>query len=327
MITLALAIVPVFLALSMGGVQYAWGSPQCLGLIAFGLAMAAAFVVVESRAESPIMSLELYKDQSMALAMIMVLLTGFVLYGSLIFLPLFFQGVLGVSASTSSRLLAPMLPGIVLGAIVSGQLLSRIGGHYRIQVLITTTLTTVGMYFISTMNQTTGGVLILTYLALTGVGIGGTLTVLSVAIQNSVPFRLVGAGTAANQFWRTMGGMMGLAVMGAVMVQGFRSAVEAAVSDSVRVALPEGLLDSVKQDPRALLDPATVEALKRTLAGAGNGDIPIADNLLAVLKDALAGALSNVFTFLAVAAALSFTAAFFLRVRPGVETGAVGTKA
>ena len=131
-ITLALAIVPVFLALSLGGVQYAWSSPQCLGLIALGLAMAVTFLVIESRAESPIMSLELYKDRSVASAMMVVWLTGFVLYGSVIFLPLFFQGVLEVSASTSSQLLAPMLPGIVFGAIVSGQLLSRAGGRYRL---------------------------------------------------------------------------------------------------------------------------------------------------------------------------------------------------
>ena len=327
MVTLALAIVPAFLALSFGGVQYAWSSAQCLGLITFGLVMAAAFVVIESRAKSPVMSLELYKDRPVALAMTVVLLTGFVLYGSVLFLPLFFQGVLGVSASASSRLLAPLLPGIVFGAIVSGQLLSRTGGRYRLQVLTTTMLTTVGMYLISTMNETTGVVLIVFYLVLTGIGIGGTLAVVSVAVQNSVPFRLVGAGTSANQFWRTVGGMMGLAAMGAVMVQSFRSAVDAAVPDSVRVALPEGLLDSVKNDPQALLDPATAESLKGILAETGSGDSLVADGLLHSLNAALAGGLSNVFTVLAAAAALSFAIALFLRVRPGAETGAVRTEA
>ena len=332
MMTLMLAIVPAFLALSFGGVQYAWSSAQCLGLITFGLVMAVAFVIIESRAESPVMSLELYKDRPVALAMIVVLLTGFVLYGSVFFLPLFFQGVLGVSASASSRLLAPLLPGIVFGAIVSGQLLSRTGGRYRLQVLATTMLTTVGMYLISAMNETTGVVLIVFYLVLTGTGIGGTLAVASVAVQNSVPFSLVGAGTSANQFWRTMGGMMGLAVMGAVMVQSFRSTVEALVPDSVRVVLPEGLLDSVKEDPQALLDPAAAESLEGALTETGNVDSLVADGLLDSLNAALAGGLSDVFTVLAAAAALSFAIALFLRVRPPVfyecrETGAVRTEA
>ena len=210
---------------------------------------------------------------------------------------------------------------------MSGQLLSRAGGRYRIQVLATTALTTAGMCLISTMNETTGVVLIWTYLVIAGIGIGGTLTVLSVAVQNSVPFRLVGAGTSATQFWRTVGGMMGLAVMGAVMVQGFRSAVETTVPDSVAAALPEGLLDSVKEDPQALLDPAAAGELKGILAGAGSGDIPVADGLLDSLNAALAGALSDVFTVLAAAAALSFAIALFVRVRTGEETGATGTEA
>ena len=327
MITLALAVVPTFLALSLGGVQYAWSSPQCLGLITFGLAMAVAFVLIEARAQSPIMSLALYRDRSVASAMTVVWLTGFVLYGALIFLPLFFQGVLGASATTSSKLLVPILPGLICGAIVSGQLLSRTGGRYRLQVLVTTMLTAVGMYLISTMNDTTGVVLIETYLVLAGLGMGGTLAVLSAAIQNSVPFRLVGAGTSANQFWRTVGGMMGLSAMGAVMVQGFRSGVEAIVPDNVRVALPEGWLDSVKEDPQALLDPATTEALRGILAEAGPDGSQKADRLLDSLHGALASALADVFTVLTVAAALSFAIALFLRVRTSAETEAIGTEA
>lgn len=313
MITLAAAVVPVLLALSLGGVQYAWSSPQCVGLTAFGLAMAAAFVVVESRAGSPIMSLRLYADRFVAAAMVVALLTGFVLYGSLLFLPLFFQGVLGVSAAASGRLLVPMLPGIVGGSILFGQLLSRTGGRYRLQTLVTTMLTAVGMYLISTMSGTTGVIRIESYLVLAGIGIGGTLTVLSAAIQNAVPFSLVGAGTSAGQFWRSVGGMMGLAVMGAALVQSFRQEVEATVSDRVRAALPAGLLDAVKENPQALLDPAAAGALRESLAEAGGEDPLLVDSLLEALNVALAGGLSNVFTVLAGAAALSCAIALLLR--------------
>ncbi|MXY93838.1 MAG: MFS transporter [Caldilineaceae bacterium SB0670_bin_27] len=319
MISLAVAVVPVLLALSFGGVQYAWSSPQCLGLMAFGLAMAVAFVVVESRAESPIMSLRLYTDRFVASAMMVMLLTGFILYGSLLFLPLFFQGVLGVSAAASGRLLVPMLPGIVGGAILFGLLLSRTGGRFWLHVLVTTTLAAVGMYLMSTMNEATGVFRIVSYLVLAGVGIGGTLTVLSAAIQNSVPFSLVGAGTSASQFWRSVGGMMGLAVMGAVLVQSFRLKVEARVPDEVRAALPAGLLDSVKENPQALLNPAEAEALREVLAEAGSDDSLIIDSLLDSLNAALADGLSNVFTVLAVVATLSCAGALLLRVQTGTD--------
>ena len=192
--TLILALVPLLLALSIGGVQYAWSSPQCVGLLALGLAMAGMFVVVETRVECPIMPMDLYSDRAVALGMPIVVLTGFGLYGSLIFLPLYFQGVLGLSAASSGNLLIPMLPGIVLGGILSGVLLSRTGGHYRLQVLASTGLTTIGMVLISTMDETTGTFLTVAYLVVAGLGLGATLAAVSVAVQNTVPFGRVGSG-------------------------------------------------------------------------------------------------------------------------------------
>ena len=320
MLTLALAVVPLFLALSFGGVQFPWSSLQCLGLLAFGLSMAAIFVVIESKARSPIMSLDLYTNLPVASAMAGALLTGFLLYGSLIFLPLFFQGVLGLSASDSSRLLVPMLPALVFGGVASGVLLSRTGGHYRLQALATTMLTTVGMYLLSTMNETTGIILIQTYLVLTGLGIGGTLAVLSVAVQNSVPFRLVGAGTSASQFWRTLGGLMGLAATGAVLVQSFRTSVAATIPDEVKAVLPDGFIDSVTENPQALLDPATAVSMQESL------DIQLTDQVLNYLNAALAGGLGNVFIVLTGAAALSFVIALFLRAPGNAAAAAIETE-
>ena len=142
------------------------------------------------------------------------------------------------------------------------------------------------------------------------------MATLSVAVQNAVPFRDVGVTTAALQFCRSLGGMIGLAATGAVMVQSFRAGAEATVSGNVSAALPEGLLDSLQEDPRALVDPATAQALQETLAEAGGGDAAVADSLLHSLNLALMEALGDVFTVLWIAVALSFAVALFLRVRP-----------
>ena len=318
-VTLVLAVVPLLAVLSIGGVQHAWSSPQCIGLTAFGLAMAGRFIVVESRAEYPIMPMALYADRMVVLAMFIVLLTGFGLYGSLIFLPLYFQGVLGLSAASSGNLLVPMLPGIVFGGILSGVLLSRTGGHYRLQVLAGTGLTTMGMFLISTMEETTGAFLIAAYLVLAGLGLGATLATVSVAVQNTVPFRLVGAGTAANQFFRSVGGMMGLAVMGATMTVGFWSRLETTVSDDLRESLPRGLLGSLKAEPQVLLNPSEADSLRERLAEPGAEGVRKADVLLDALDVALAGALADVFAVLVVAAALSFGAALLFRVPTDAE--------
>jgi len=157
------------------------------------------------------------------------------------------------------------------------------------------------------------------YLIITALGFGGVVAILSVPVQNAVPFRNVRVATAAVQFCRSLGGMIGLAATGVVMVQGFRSGATAIVPDNVRTTLPEGLLDSIKQDPQALLDPDTAEVLKEKVAEAGAGNAALADSLLNSLNIALTDALSDVFTVLWVAVALSFVVGLFLRVRPDAD--------
>ena len=325
MAALVLAIAPVALALSSVGVLYAWDAPQSIGLLAFGLAMAGLFVVIESRSRTPIMPLGIYRDRAVAVAMVVTLLTAASLHGFVLFLPLYFQVALGASISQAGSLLAPMLLGMVVGAILAGQLLSRTGGHYRMQLLVSTALMAGGMYLFSTLGD--GGGFARSspilysqiYLMITALGFGGVVATLSVAAQNVVPFRDVGVATAALQFCRSLGGMMGLAITGVVMVQRFRSGVEAAVPDDVEAALPTRLLDSVKDDPQALVDPTTARALQEAIAETGIGDVVVADRLLSSLNLALTDALSDVFAVLWIAVALSFTVAMFLRVR--TETG------
>ena len=321
MAALVLAVTPVALALSSIGVQYAWNEAEIIGLLAFGVAMAALFVVIESKSSSPIMPLGVYRHRAVAVAVIVTLMTSVSLHGFVLFLPLYFYASLGVSVTQAGTMLAPMLLGMVLGAILAGQLLSRAGGRYRMQLLVSTALMAAGMYLFSTLSEGVGfaqGRPILysqIYLVITALGFGGVVATLSVAVQNAVPFQHVGVATAALQFCRSLGGMVGLAATGAVMVQSFRSGTDAMVPDSVRSALPEGLLDSVKEDPQALLDPTTAQALRETVAETGVGDVTVGDSLLNSLNLALTEALSDVFTVLWVAVALSFLVALFLHVR------------
>lgn len=153
------------------------------------------------------------------------------------------------------------------------------------------------------------------YLMITALGFGGVVATLSVAVQNAVPYRDVGVATAALQFCRSLGGMTGLAITGVVMVQRFRSGVEAMVPDDLKAALPTQLLVSIKDDPQALLDPTTAQALQQSFAETVAVDVALADRLLNPLNLALTDALSDVFTVLWIAVALSVAVVIFLRVR------------
>ena len=323
MVTLILAVTPILLALSWGGVQYAWVSPQVLGFLAFGLAMGAAFAVIESRTDSPIMPLEIYRNQMVAVSLIATFLTGFGMFGAIIFIPLFFQGVLGASATSSGSFLTPMMLGIVFGATLSGQLLSRTGGHYRVQAIIGTGLMMLGAILISTMNPETSFPRAVGYIIVLGVGLGTTFPTFTLSVQNSVPFRLMGISTSALQFYRSIGGMLGLAILGSVMAGRFASKLEDMVPENVAAALPSGQLDAIKDNPQALIDPSAVDRLSAGFAQSGPDGARLVETLLGSLKSALAGAISDVFIVSAVVLALSLVVSLFLH-RSGftmAETG------
>ena len=314
MATLVLAVVPILLALSSGGVQYSWDTPQIIGLLAFGVAMIGVFIAIEARVSWPVMPLGAYANRAVGVAVVVTLLTSLGLYGSVLFLPLFFQIVLGISATASGNLLAPMLLGMVVGGIVSGQLLSRTGGHYRIQGLVGTGLMTVGIYLLSTMDETTSLLTCGIYTVITGLGFGATVATFTVAVQNAVPFALVGTATSALQFHRSVGGMLGLAVLGAVMTRSFSSALDETVPDRVSMVLAPGRLDALKKDPVGGFDADATEPLRSLFVEAGAEGAALADMLLESMVSALAVALDDVFSIVAVLTALSFAVALLFRM-------------
>ena len=317
MVALALAVASLMIALSRGGLHDPWASLQVGGLLGFGLAMAVIFLVIESKSDSPIMPLEIYGNRAVAVSVTLTVLTGFGLHSTALFTPLFFQGVLGSTATGSGGLLTPMMLGMVFGAIVSGRRLSRTGGGYRRQALISSGAMAAGIYLISTMNRNTGFAPAVAYVSLTGLGLGGAMSACNLAVQNSVPFRLVGSATSAIQFSRLFSGTLGLAVLGVVLTASFSSRLEETVPESVRAALAPGQFEAIKQNPRMLVDPSAIEALRAGFAESGLDGVRMADTFLGALSSALVGGLGDAFTLSAIVVGLSFLAALFLRVGKG----------
>ncbi len=316
MTTLVLAVVPILVALSLGGVQYEWAAPQIIGLLAFGLAMIGLFLFLETRAPAPVMPLGIYADRVVSLAVIITLLTSLGLYATVLFLPLFFQVVLGLSTATSGNLLIPMLLGMVGGGVVAGQLLSRANAPYRLLALSGTVIMAVGMYLLSTMDRTTNIFLSISYVLFAGLGYGGIVATLSLAVQNSVPFAIVGAATSSLQFFRSLGGMLGLAVLGAVMTRNFHQTLDETIPDRVREMLPQGGLDTLKNSPVALDDRLVADSLKSQITQARPDGEVLANMLHDALVSAMSGTLSGVFAIVAMVTGVSIVGAFFFQVPP-----------
>jgi len=293
---LIVGVVLLLVGLSLGGVQYEWTSFYVVGPIATGLISLIILVIVETKTYNPILPLNLFKERMVTIGLILSLLTGFAMFGAIIFVPLYFQGVLAFSATSSGTFLTPMMLGIVFGAAISGQILSRTGGHFRIQGLVGVALMTAGVFLFSTLDSTSDYPRAVSYIILLGFGLGSTFPTFTIAVQNFSPPSAIGAATSFIQFLRTFGGLVGLSLLGSLMSHRFVANLDRAVENSA-VPISNDVLDELKTNPRVLVDP---EAQMSIVSAEMPGDI------LAVLRNSLSEAIGDVFSVCVAVLLVSF---------------------
>ena len=316
MALLVLVVVPLLIGLSLGGVQYEWFSLQIVGILVFAAVMTVTFVLVERRAEDPIMPLDIYANPVVGISLVAVFITGFAMFGSIIFIPLFFQGVLGASATSSGSFLTPMMLSMVVAATLSGQALSRLGGHYRLQGLIGIGIMTSGVVLTSRMTADTSFGQAVASIMLTGLGLGITFPSFTIAVQNAAPANQLGAVTSATQFYRSIGGALGLAVLGSLMANRFAAGLRDSLPPALMQALPQDQLARMEENPQALVNPEALEALRAGIAERGPQGEATLGQLIATLQETLASAISTVFVVVAGALGIAFVVTIFLREVP-----------
>ncbi len=211
---LALAATALVLFTSLGGVSYPWSSPFMIGLAVAGVLLTVAFLIAERRATEPVIPLKLFSNPVFSAASAIGFVVGFAMFGALTFLPLFLQDVKGVSPIASGVRLFPMMGGLLVASIGSGQLVSR-WGRYKVFPVLGTALMTVGLYLMSMIGVSTGAWVMAGYMTVFGFGLGLVMQVLVVAVQNAVPYEELGTATSGTTFFRMIGGSFGTAVFGA----------------------------------------------------------------------------------------------------------------
>jgi len=212
---IALAATSLVLFTSLGGTSYPWRSPFIIGLAVAGLVFTVLFLLAERRAVEPVIPLPLFANKVFAAASAIGFVVGFAMFGALTFLPLFFQDVKGISAIQSGVRLFPLMGGLLVASIGSGLLVSR-SGRYKVFPVVGTALMTVGLYLMSLIGVSTGAWTMAAYMAVFGFGLGLILQVLTVAVQNAVPYEELGTATSGVTFFRMIGGSFGTAVFGAI---------------------------------------------------------------------------------------------------------------
>ena len=240
----------LILMTTWGGTEYAWGSPEIIGLAIAGAVLLAAFVQVERRAAEPILPLRLFRNPVFNVAGGVGFVIGLAMFGAITFLPVFLQLVDGATATASGLNLLPLMAGLLVASIGSGQIISRVG-RYKVFPVLGTLLSAVGVFLLSTIDPQTSRAVISLYMVVLGIGLGFVMQVLIIAVQNAVEHRDLGVATSSATFLRSIGSSFGVAIFGAIFSNQLAANL---VRDLPPAALRRGLINpqSLQGNPAAL---------------------------------------------------------------------------
>ena len=217
-----------------------WGTWSVGGFIAIGLALTAVFILIESRAKEAIVPLDLWRIRTYVASMLSTFFVSFGFFGAIIFLPRFFQVVRGDSATASGYEIFPLLVGLIGSSIIGGLIVSRTG-RYKVLIISGLVIMTIGIALMTQLRSDTSLPVFWLWMFITGVGIGPTLSVFTIVVQNAVPFNKLGVATSNLTFFRQIGGSVGLAISGTVFGQSLKDQLPAQlgpVFSQIKAAAP-----------------------------------------------------------------------------------------
>ena len=258
--TLTTGLVALLLAVSFGGSTWAWGSTESLSLFALSAVALVAFVLVERRAEEPVLPLRLFADRTISLSLVAAFGVAMVMFGAIIYIPVYAQGVIGVNATNSGLILMPLMLGFIVCGIVTGMLITRTG-RYLPFMLTGIAIMAVGVFLLTRLDHTATSLQLTGSMVVIGIGLGMAMQQYTLVVQNAVTRSDMGVATASTQFFRNVGSTVGIAIFGAVMSSGLQ--------ERIASHLPGGMPAGAQQmDAGAVLDPAALSQLPPTVAEA-----------------------------------------------------------
>ncbi|QKZ17105.1 MDR family MFS transporter [Streptomyces chartreusis] len=287
----------LILATSWGGNEYAWGSGVIIGLFVGGAVALGLFCWAETRAAEPMLPMRLFTDPVFSVCSALSFIVGFAMLGALTYLPTYLQYVDGDSATVSGVRTLPMVIGLLIASVFSGNVVSKTG-KYRIFPIVGSLVMGVGLFLMSMMGPSTGAWLESLYMFVLGTGIGLCMQVLTIAVQNTVDYADLGTATSGVTFFRTLGSSFGTAVFGTI----YTNTLTPNLADGVEAAAGAG----------SGLDPAAISRAATSPEGLNGLPSPVA----APIVEAYADTLQTVFLWTVPVAALGFVIALFLKQVP-----------
>jgi EmrB/QacA subfamily drug resistance transporter len=282
-----LAASALVLVASLGGTTYKWASVPIIVMAAAGVVLTGIFVVVERRAKEPVLPVHLFRNRTFSVTSLVGFIIGFAMFGAITYLPAFFQVVRGVSPTTSGVQLLPLMGGLLVTSVGSGQVISRTG-KYRAFPIAGSAVTALGLWLLSRMGVGTSGALDALYMVVLGLGLGLVMQVLVIVVQNAVPHSDLGVATSGATFFRSIGGSFGTAVFGAIF--------------------SNLLVGNLRSHLRGLRLPAGFSAADVTPAALKHLPAPVLHGFV----NGYAATIQSVFLYAVPVAALAFVASWFV---------------
>ena len=339
------ATICLLLGLTWGGQTYPWDSGQVIGALVAAVVLFAAFVFAERFAADPVLPLSLFKNRVFSSASVLSLGVGATILALAYYLPLFLQGVLGESATNSGEVITPLTVSIVIGATLSGFLVARTG-RYQWLAIGGAVILSLGVLLLSRMTNSTtllqAGILMI----LAGIGLGIFFSILTLAVQNSIPRTMLGVGTGATRYLQQVGSTLGVAIVGTVVNNTVASDIVHRLPAGAQVLTPAGI--AAATSPQVLVNPvardqlharakqaaaqnavATAQAQGKIPSGPSHdavvasiiqqaeaGAVHLINQIFSALKDSLLIGIQHGFTVLFVICLVMVVAAFFLKDVP-----------
>jgi len=320
-VVLVMAVVPLMLAFSWGGSQFDWLSPQIVGLLVLAFVAAAVFVRVERDAVEPIIPLSLFRSSIFVVIVVVTFFTAMGMFGSVSYIPLFVQSVIGTSATNSGLVTMPMMLTMSITSAAVGQVLARTG-RYRIFLMVGMAVMTAGMFMLAQMDvdssqrEATWDMIVL------GIGLGFTMPIMFLVALNTSSHQMLGVTTSTITFVRSVGGTLGVALMGSLLNGRLQSELVSQTPADVTQSVPPPLLERL-QDPQILVVPDAMREVHEAFLGLGAQGQQLYDQALLATKTALAMGITYAFFVGAALTLVALAAGIFLKEVPLRRTHAI----
>ena len=305
---IVLALVPLLLAFSFAGATYAWGSWQIIGMLLVSAVMLIVFVRVETKSQNPIVPMTFFRDRAIWITLVGAFCSNAVMFAAIVYIPYFVQGILGTSATASGAVTIPMTIALTITSNIIGVFATDKSTYFRRMMILAFILAAGSAFLLSAMNAGSSYVSVIIYMIIFGAGLGVTMPITNMNVQNAAPIEQLASATGATQFFRSIGSTVASAIYGTIMttamVKGFASLDLTGVPEAIHASL---------RNPQVITDTGALGAIVAQVSPEQAGAVQIA---VAGVKNVLNSGISSVFIFCAVIAIIGMIASFFFKGAP-----------